>query len=76
MADSNGRGSIPVLEYVDAVRSALDLVTAGPDVTSRLDHDVILPILSLLYEKGMEDPQQLADAAFLLASSKLFTGML
>jgi len=49
---------------------------AGPRVASSLDDNVILPILSLLYEKGMQDPQKLADAAFLLASSKLFTGML
>lgn len=76
MATGNSRGSIPFFEDVDVVRSALDLVTAGPHVASSLDHDVILPILSLLYERGMEDPQQLADAAFLLASSKLFTGML
>ena len=76
MTDGNGRGSIPVFEDGDAVRSALDLVTAGPRVASSLDDNVILPILSLLYEKGMQDPQKLADAAFLLASSKLFTGML
>lgn len=76
MAIGNGRGSIPVFEDVDAIRSALDLVTAVPHAAASLDQDVILPILSLLYERGMQDPQQLADAAFLLASSKLFTGML
>jgi hypothetical protein len=41
---------------------------------SNSDGAAILRTLELLHEKGMEDPQKLSEAAFLLASSKLFTG--
>lgn len=76
MADGKGEGTIPVFEGVDVICSASDLVTVGLNGASSPDNTVVLRILSLLYDRGMEDPQKLADAAFLLASSKLFTGML
>ncbi|MCF6370925.1 hypothetical protein [Rhizobium halophilum] len=64
------------LDEIDIIRSASERVAANPDGASDLEHDMILRIVSLLYEAGMVDPQKLADAAFLLGSSKLFTGML
>jgi hypothetical protein len=69
-------GNAGSFEHIDIVRSASERVAASLDVASNLDLATILRIVSLLYDKGMEDPQKLADAAFLLSSSKLFTGML
>ncbi|MFN7093591.1 MAG: hypothetical protein ACK4P4_23950, partial [Allorhizobium sp.] len=69
-------GNTGSFDPVDIVRFASELVAASPDVASSLDLAMIPRIVSLLYDAGMEDPQKLADAAFLLGSSKLFTGML
>ncbi|HEV7437839.1 MAG TPA: hypothetical protein VGO22_23700 [Pseudorhizobium sp.] len=71
-----GEGTTASLGRSEIIRSAFERVAAGLDVASNLDQIVILRIVSLLYESGVRDPQKLADAAFLLGSSKLFTGVL
>lgn|GEM_PF-5853157 len=74
MPDFERGGDVTGLGAGETIQTALDVIKASPDGASDPDCVVILRILSLLHEKGIEDPQKLADAAFLLASSKLFTG--
>ncbi|HEV7433560.1 MAG TPA: hypothetical protein VGO22_01605 [Pseudorhizobium sp.] len=69
-------GETDYLDDIDIIQAASERVTASPDGALDLDHALILRIVSLLYDAGVKDPQKLADAASLLGSSKLFTGML
>lgn len=60
---------------IEKLGAAWELIQAKSALAPAVDHTLMKRLLFWLFEKGIEDPQKLADASFLLASSKLFTSM-